>query len=79
MGRHHESWPPPPRCDSGRIVNPTRMISYSDGLRDRLADNLAAHTRREYDLGEHKHAAVAIVVLDSDHQRDHEDPILADS
>jgi 8-oxo-dGTP pyrophosphatase MutT (NUDIX family) len=54
------------------------MISYSNDLRDRLAANLAAHTRREYDLGEHKHAAVAIVVLDSDHHRDHEDPIIAD-
>ena len=54
------------------------MISYSNDLRDRLAANLTAHTRREYDLGEHKHAAVAIVVLDSDHHRDHEDPIVAE-
>lgn len=54
------------------------MISYSDGLRDQLESNIAAHTRREYDLGEHKHAAVAIVVLDSEHDRDHEDPVVAD-
>jgi len=54
------------------------MIQYSDELRARLAANLAAHERREHDLGEHKHAAVAIVVVDSDHRRDHDDPVIAD-
>ncbi len=54
------------------------MIQYSDGLRSRLAVNLAAHERREHDLGEHKHAAVAIVLVDSDIDRDHDDPIVAD-
>ncbi len=64
--------------DSGRIVNPSRMILYSDDLRAELTTNLKAHTRQDCDLGSHKHAAVAIVVVDSDHDRDHEDPILAD-
>jgi 8-oxo-dGTP pyrophosphatase MutT (NUDIX family) len=64
--------------DSGRIVNPSRMIPYSDDLRQSLATNLGAHTRQDCELGTHKHAAVAIVVVDSDHRGDHEDPILAD-
>ena len=54
------------------------MITYSDDLRDQLEANLTAHARREHDLGEHKHAAVAIVVVDSDHSRDHDDPVIAD-
>ena len=54
------------------------MIIYSDDLRDQLAANLTAHSRRSSELDGHKHAAVAIVVVDSDHRRDHEDPILAD-
>lgn len=59
-------------------MNPSRIIPYSDDLRDELASNLQAHTRRDCDLGSHKHAAVAIVVVDSDHHRDHDDPILAE-
>jgi ADP-ribose pyrophosphatase YjhB (NUDIX family) len=53
------------------------MIHYSDDLRIGLEANLTAHERRQYDLGEHKHAAVAIVVVDSDHSSDHQDPVVA--
>jgi 8-oxo-dGTP pyrophosphatase MutT (NUDIX family) len=59
-------------------VNPPRTIHYSDELRARLADHLRDHDRRSHDLGGRKHAAVAIVVVDSDPERDHDDPIVAD-
>ncbi len=41
------------------------MISYDAPLRNRLALHLAAHTRRTHDLAGRKHAAVAIVLVDS--------------
>lgn len=53
-------------------------VPYSDDLRDRIAANLAAHDHREHPLDGRKHAAVAIVVVDSDPERDHDDPIVAD-
>ena len=51
------------------------MIPYDDSLRERLQHNIAAHERREHDLGERRHAAVAIVVVDSDPIRHGDDPI----
>ena len=42
------------------------VIEYSDELRDRIAANIAAHHRIEVPLAERRHAAVAIVVVDSD-------------
>ena len=50
------------------------MISFTPRLRDRLAGNLALHTRREHALDGRRHAAVAIVVVDSDAERDGHDP-----
>ena len=50
------------------------MIPYDQSLRTTLADNLARHARRSHDLGDRRHAAVAIVVVDSDARRDGEDP-----
>lgn len=50
------------------------MIEYTDDLRRRLAGNLAAHQRQTHDLGEHKHAAVAIVLVDSVPDEDNDDP-----
>jgi 8-oxo-dGTP pyrophosphatase MutT (NUDIX family) len=43
---------------------------YDDALRARLRANLDAHERREHPLDGRKHAAVAIVVVDSDQERD---------
>jgi 8-oxo-dGTP pyrophosphatase MutT (NUDIX family) len=60
-------------------VNPPTRIAYSDTLREQLRSNVSAHRRREHDLDGRKHAAVAIVVVDSDHERDHDDPIVADA
>ena len=50
------------------------MTPYTDALRDQLAYNLSRHTRRAHPLGGRRHAAVAIVIVDSDAERDGEDP-----
>ena len=42
------------------------MISYSDSLREQLTRNLQAHTRVAHALDARRHAAVAIVVVDSE-------------
>jgi len=50
------------------------MIPFTPTLRDQLAGNLARHTRRERALDGRRHAAVAIVIVDSDAERDGHDP-----
>ena len=45
------------------------MIPYDDALRDRIVDNLRRHERRSHPLEGRRHAAVAIVVTDSDAER----------
>lgn len=40
-------------------------IRYDVHLRDRVAANLARHERRAFDVGERRHAAVALVLVDS--------------
>lgn len=50
------------------------MISYDADLRDRIAANLARHDRLSIDVGERRHAAVAIVVVDSVAGSDTDDP-----
>jgi 8-oxo-dGTP pyrophosphatase MutT (NUDIX family) len=49
-------------------------MPYDDVLRTSLSGNLARHTRREHPLDGRRHAAVAIVLVDSDAQRDSHDP-----
>ncbi len=49
------------------------MIPYDDALRATIERNLAAHHRRVHDLDGRRHAAVAIVIVDSEPD-DHEDP-----
>ena len=46
------------------------VIAYDPALRAALADNIAAHTRHTCELDGRRHAAVAIVVVDSDAERD---------
>jgi 8-oxo-dGTP pyrophosphatase MutT (NUDIX family) len=50
------------------------VIPFTPALRDQLAGNLARHTRREHTLDGRRHAAVAIVIVDSDAERDGHDP-----
>jgi 8-oxo-dGTP pyrophosphatase MutT (NUDIX family) len=46
-------------------VNPPTPIAYSADLREELTVNISAHGRRTHPLDGRKHAAVAIVVVDS--------------
>jgi ADP-ribose pyrophosphatase YjhB (NUDIX family) len=50
------------------------MVPYDDALRARVAANLGGHPRRVVELGEHRHAAVAVVLVDSDAGEDRVDP-----
>ena len=49
------------------------MTPYTLELREQLRANIARHSRREHPLDGRRHAAVAIVVVDSDAQRDGHD------
>ena len=42
------------------------MIPYDDNLRQRIATNLAVHERTTQSLEGLRHAAVAIVIIDSE-------------
>jgi 8-oxo-dGTP pyrophosphatase MutT (NUDIX family) len=50
------------------------VLPYDEQLRARVSANLASHERRVLALGEHRHAAVAIVLVDSDLGEDEVDP-----
>jgi 8-oxo-dGTP pyrophosphatase MutT (NUDIX family) len=52
-------------------------IAYSAELRGRLAAALGAHERRELALEGRRHAAVAVVLVDSDAERHDGDPLRA--
>lgn len=47
-------------------MSPMATHEYGDELRSHLAHRLAAHDRRSHDLAGRRHAAVAVVVVDSD-------------
>ncbi len=55
------------------------MIEFEAGLRAELAANLHAHDRRRLPLEDRRHAAVAIVILGGDPERDDHDPVPAGS
>ncbi len=50
------------------------IIDFEPGLRDRLSTNLAGHRPRHHELDGRRHAAVAIVVIDSDAELHGDDP-----
>ena len=54
-------------------------VPYDDALRERITDNIARHTRRVLALDERRHAAVAIVVVDSTVGEDRVDPYSFDA
>jgi 8-oxo-dGTP pyrophosphatase MutT (NUDIX family) len=54
------------------------MISFTDDLRRDLETGLSAHERREHALDGRRHAAVAVVLVDSDVERHDVDPLVAD-
>jgi ADP-ribose pyrophosphatase YjhB (NUDIX family) len=49
-------------------------VAFDDQLRERLRDNLARHTRLGFPLEGRRHAAVAVVVIDSDAEVHGDDP-----
>jgi 8-oxo-dGTP pyrophosphatase MutT (NUDIX family) len=51
------------------------VIEFGDELRGRIAANLEAHDRRRLALEDRRHAAVAIVLCDSDPERHGEEPV----
>jgi 8-oxo-dGTP pyrophosphatase MutT (NUDIX family) len=51
------------------------VIAFDERLRTRLETNLQEHDRRREPLGGRRHAAVAIVLLNSDAERDDGDPL----
>ena len=53
------------------------MIDYTPELREGLQGRLAGHERREHALEGRRHAAVAVVLVDSDAKRDDGDPLTA--
>lgn len=42
-----------------------RLVPFDEELRQRVVGNVAGHERRAEPLGEHRHAAVAVVLVDS--------------
>lgn len=62
-------------CDDWARVVAT-VITFDADLRTRLHTNLAGHDRRSHDLAGRKHAAVAIVVVDSVSGEDRDDPLI---
>lgn len=57
-------------------MNAPNTIHYSADLRSRLADHLDGHERRVHPLDGRKHAAVAIVLTDSELGEDRHDPLM---
>src|SRR3954469_17671518 len=53
------------------------MIDFSPDLRTDLEARLGAHERREHPLEGRRHAAVAVVLVDSDAERHDGDPLMA--
>ena len=53
-------------------------IAFDDEFRSRLTASLAAHERRTHPLDGRRPAAVAVVVVDSDPDRDGDEPLVAD-
>src|SRR3954470_3629580 len=53
------------------------MIEFTADLRTRLQASLSEHERREHALAGRRHAAVAVVLVDSDAERHDGDPLMA--
>ena len=60
-----------------QIARDLNVISFDENLRGRLRVNLEAHDRLAQPLEGRRHAAVAIVLTDSDPVRDDGDPVVA--
>ena len=54
------------------------MIAFDADLREQIATRLAAHERRAHPLDGRRHAAVALVLVDSDPERHDGDPVVSE-
>jgi 8-oxo-dGTP pyrophosphatase MutT (NUDIX family) len=63
-----------PMVEPDRATDRT-LIDFDERLRARLGANLKAHDRRRLPLEGRRHAAVALVVLESDAERDDIEPV----
>ncbi len=61
--------------ESDRRAADLTLIDFDEGLRTRLGASLKAHDRRRLPLDGRRHAAVALVILDSDAERDDIEPV----
>ena len=61
--------------DADRHPTDLPLIDFDDGLRARIAATLEAHARRTLPLDGRHHAAVALVIVDSDADRDDVEPV----
>jgi ADP-ribose pyrophosphatase YjhB (NUDIX family) len=66
----------PTRRGGVALTHNGRVIAFDGALRQTLRANLGAHPRRQRRLGGRRHAAVAIVILDSDADRDDGDRVV---
>lgn len=55
------------------------MVTYDSGLRDRISGHLTGHERTSLPLAGRKHAAVAVLLVDSEVGSDEHDPHPADA
>jgi 8-oxo-dGTP pyrophosphatase MutT (NUDIX family) len=67
-----------PMVEPDRATDRT-LIDFDERLRARLGANLKAHDRRRLPLEGRRHAAVALVVLESDAERDDIEPVPEDA
>ncbi|MCU1503619.1 MAG: putative hydrolase [Ilumatobacteraceae bacterium] len=58
------------------MSNTRDVIEFGDELRARIATNLATHHRVDVGLDDRRHAAVAIVIVDSDAATEADDPVV---
>src|SRR3954464_12851513 len=58
-----------------RVASACAVIPFDDDFRARLQASLSAHERREHALEGRRHAAVAVVLVDSDAERHDDEPL----
>ena len=73
--RHGPCSPESPRRDHV-CQHRYRVLAFDSDLRERISDNLSRHQRRRYELEGRRHAAVAVVLCDSDPDLHDGDPTL---
>ncbi len=74
----HSGWCARRQCEPRRQYSRTVTIPYDDGLREQIRTRLAVHNRRVVTDPSKRHAAVAVVLVDSEVGEDRVDPAPVD-